>query len=392
MSDKLSYLIQEPKRYLFDGTKMLWHQDRLEAFLRGERIMPIHIDMGIHKACNVKCVYCYGVKQGKTAEYIPEDRLLLLADDAKLCGIRSIAIIGDGEPTMNKGLYPFVTRLRKNGIDCAVATNGLLLNHNQISTLTADCTWLRFNISGVDKYDWVMGAPRDSFKKFSSVIEQAVINGKEMGCTIGLQMVLIPDCFSEVLPLAKKAIEWGVDYLVIKQFSDGGEGMPIHIDVNRYKEVRDVLETAEGMSTKDTQIIVKWSAIKDTTDITGNKHWDFDRCIDLPFIFQISGNGNCYPCGYHFGNDKFCYGSVISGNLSDMLTSTRYWEIVEEVANTPLNELCTGQCRHMENLKFLDRLNKVYKGDLEKSLIELCGSKEQYLSLIKNPPKHLNFI
>jgi MoaA/NifB/PqqE/SkfB family radical SAM enzyme len=392
MSDKLPYLIQEPKKYIFDGCKMLWHQDRLEAFLRGERIMPIHIDMGIHKACNIKCVYCYGVKQGKTAEYIPEDRLLLVAEDAGNYGIKSIAIIGDGEPTMNKGLYPFVQALYDNGVDCSVATNGLLLDWKKIQLLTKCCTWLRFNISGVDKYDWVMGASQGSLVKFEEVIKDAVSLGKCNGCTIGLQMVLIPDCFSEAIPLAKKAIEWGVDYLVIKQFSDGGSGMPIHIDMDKYKEVFNELVQAEAMSTKDTQIIVKWSAIKDTTTITGNKHWDFDRCIDLPFIFQISGNGNCYPCGYHFGNDKFCYGNINNERLYDVLTSTRYWKIIEEVARTPLDELCTGQCRHCESLKFLDRLNKIYRGNLESALVEMCGGVKQYNKLMSNPPEHINFL
>ena len=90
------YLRRPPQEYMFDACKLFWHQDRLERFLNGERIMPIHIDMGIHKSCNIKCVYCYGVKQGKSGEHIPTDRLLMLADDAKKVGLRSVAIIGEG--------------------------------------------------------------------------------------------------------------------------------------------------------------------------------------------------------------------------------------------------------------------------------------------------------
>lgn len=387
-----SYLKKPPQTYLMDGCKLLWHQDKLEDYLRGYRITPITIDMGIHKACNIKCVYCYGVKQGKSAEYIPTERLLMLADDAKEAGIRSIAIIGDGEPTMNKGLYPFVQRLADNGIDNAVATNGLLLNDNQISILCDNCTWIRFNISGVSNYDWVMGAPKGSFKKFEKIVHKAVVSSLKTGCTIGLQMVLIPECFDEVIPLAKKAIEWGVDYLVIKQFSDGGEGMPIHIDVARYKEVTNALQQAEGMSTEKTKIIAKWAAIDDTVSITGSKHWSFSKCNDLPFLFQISGNGGCYPCGYHFGNPEYCYGNVNSQRLADILKSERYWGIIEKVANTPLEKLCTGQCRHCEPLKFLDKLNKIYDGDLHKALVEMCGSEEQYLKLMDNPPAHVLFL
>ena len=387
-----SYLRKPPQRWLMDGSKYLWHQDKLEDYLQGHRVKPITIDAGIHKSCNIKCRYCYGVKQGKSAEYIPTDRLLMLADDAKKCGIRGIAIIGDGEPTMNKGLYPFVEALNKNEVDCAVATNGLLLDYGKIATLTYNCEWLRFNISGIDKYDWIMGAPKNSLRKFEHVIQEAVRLGGYNNCTIGLQAVLIPECFSEIVPLAKAAIAWGVDYLVIKQFSDAGQGMPMHFDMKEYEKAKDLLHQAEGMSNDKTQIIVKWEAMQATKDITMDKHWGFDRCNDLPFLFQISGNGECYPCGYHFGNPKYCYGSVCNQRLSDILESDRYWEVIELCYKTQLIELCGGQCRHCSSLTFLYELNKVYRGNLQKALIEMCGSKEQYVKLMDNPPEHINFL
>ena len=106
-----------------DGCKMLWNQDRLQDFLDGKRIMPVTIDMGIHKGCNIKCEYCYGIKQIKGTKFIFPDRLLMVAEDAKAAGIKSIAIVGDGEPSCNKGLYSFVQALRVNGVDSAVATN-----------------------------------------------------------------------------------------------------------------------------------------------------------------------------------------------------------------------------------------------------------------------------
>jgi MoaA/NifB/PqqE/SkfB family radical SAM enzyme len=386
-----SYLRQQPQKYLMDGCKIFWHQDKLEDFLRGYRISPVTIDMGIAKSCNIHCVYCYGIKQGKSSEYIPLDRLLMLADDARDCGVRSIAIIGDGEPTMNKGLYPFVEALKKNGVQSAVATNGLLLNEYQIECLVSTCTWVRFNISGVSNYDWVMGAPKGSLAKFEDIVLTAVQYASLYGCTIGLQMVLIPECFEEIIPLAKKAVEWGVDYLVIKQFSDGGEGMPMHLHTD-YDKAREALHTAEGMSNEKTKIIPKWNALSDTVAITRDKHWGFDRCIDLPFLFQISGNGECYPCGYLFGNPEYCYGNVREQRLADILKSERYWEIVDKVGNTPLEQLCKGQCRHCEGLKFMDKLNKIYTGDLHKALVEMCGSEEQYEKLMRNPPEHREFI
>jgi MoaA/NifB/PqqE/SkfB family radical SAM enzyme len=378
------------KWYAMDSQKHLWHQDRLQDFLDGKRIMPITLDIGIHKACNIKCVYCYGVKQVKSAEYIKSDRLLMLAEDAAKAGIKSVAIIGDGEPTMNRGLYDFVTELNIQGVDCAVATNGLLLNNIKTLVLTTSCKWLRFNISGVEKYDRIMGAPKGSLEKFESVVRFAVEH--KHNCTIGLQTVLIPDGFTEIIPLAKKAIEWGVDYLVIKQFSDGGEGMPIHFDMDSYDRAVGNLKIAELMSNKKTKIIVKWSAMQDSRNITKEKKWDFDRCIDLPFIFQISGDGGCYPCGFMFGNKEYCYGNVNKERLIDILNSDRYWSIVKKAAETPLEKLCAGQCRHCESLKFMDKLKKAYSGNLKEALVKIVGGIDKYNEMINNPPEHINFL
>lgn len=377
------------KWYNMDSHKILWHQDKLQDFLDGKRISPVTIDMGIHKSCNIKCVYCYGVKQHKSPKFIPTDALLRLAEDSAATGVRSIAIVGDGEPTMNQGLYPFVHRLKKLGVDSAVATNGLLLNPMETEILTRCCTWLRFNISGVDKYDSIMGSPSGSFAKIEKIIKYAVAN--KNNCTIGLQAVLIPDGFSEILPLARKAVEWGVDYLVIKQFSDGGEGMPLHFDMDEYEKAEMDLAVAEVLSTNDTKIIVKWKAMEDSKNITKHKKWEFDRCNDLPFLFQISGDGGCYPCGFLFGSKEYCYGNVCEQRLSDILTSEKYWGIIKKIEDTPLEKLCTGQCRHSAGAQFIHQLGKIYKGNLQQSLEEIYG-KEKYQKLMDNPPEHLRFI
>ena len=393
---RLSYLTGEPKKYLFDGCKLIHHQDRLQDFIDGKRIMPVHIDMGIHKNCNMRCIYCYGIKQKMSKEYIPEDRLLMLADDAKEAGIKSLAIIGDGEPTLNEGLYPFVNKLYELGVDCSVATNGILLTYDKLKVLAKSCKWLRFNISGVNEgYNKIhRGTTIQDYYNLESLVKSAVTMPNRTA-TIGLQMVLIPECFDQVIPLAKKAVEWGVDYLVIKQFSDPEEAIPVTFDIKKeYAKVESDLKYAASLSNDKTAIIVKWNAMKDSASITGKKEWSFDNCIDLPFIFQISGDGGCYPCGYLFGERDYCYGNVCDTRLSDILNSDRYWDIINKVGRTPLEELCKGQCRHCETLKFMDVLTKTYeeKGDLKESLIHMCGGVEQYEKIMLNPPEHVNFV
>jgi MoaA/NifB/PqqE/SkfB family radical SAM enzyme len=388
----MDYLKQGPQKYLFDGCKMAWYPERLQAFMDGERIMPVTIDMGIHKGCNMRCLFCYGTYQKPSNAYIPTHRLLMLAEDAGAAGVKGIAIIGDGEPTLNKGLYEFVDALTANKVESAVATNGLLLDEDKAEALTRNCTWLRFNISAVgEKYPVIhKGTTIHDAIKIERIIDHAV--RKKGKCTIGLQMVLIPECFDQAVPLAQLGVDLGVDYVQIKQFSDAGTGMPMHFDMEKYDEITGILREAEGLSNDRTMVLVKWRALEDSKNITMKREWGFERCIDLPFIFQISGNGKCYPCGYMFNKDEYCYGDVTKERLSSILKSDRYWAVVGKVAGTPLQDLCTGQCRHCCTNKFMYNFTKAYKGDTYDAISELCGSEEHYQKLLDEPPMHLSFI
>jgi len=388
----MKYLREKPKRFLFDGCKMFWYEDKLQDFLRGKRLMPATIDIGIHKGCNMRCTFCYGTYQKPSKDYIPTEKLLEVADDAGWLGIKGIAVIGDGEPTLNPGLYPFVERLTARGVESAVATNGLLLDDEKTEILTKNCTWLRFNICGVGAgYRRIhKGVPEGSFERIKGIITHAVKNkGK---CTIGLQMVLIPEAFDQVVPLAKLGVELGVDYVQIKQFSDAGTVMPMHFEMNRYDENTENLKEAEALGNDKTEIVIKWHALEESKNITMEKTWSFDRCIDLPFLFQISGNGKCYPCGYMFNKDAYCYGDLNKSSLFEILNSDQYWRVVDNVAQTPLNKLCDGQCRHSCSNEFMDKFLKEYKGSVKDALKKLAGSKDQYKRLKKNPPEHLSFI
>lgn len=387
----LSYL-NRIEKYMLDGNKLFWYPERLQNWLDGKRIMPITIDIGIHKGCNIACIFCYGFFQKKSKEFIPIHTLLQLAKDAKKCDIKGIAIVGDGEPTLNMGLYPFVQALTDNNVASAVATNGLLLHSRKIDILIKNCSWIRFNVSAVyERYsDIHKGADIKDFYRLERLIRYAVEHKKK--CTIGIQMVLIPQCFDQIIPFAKWAIELGVNYAQIKQFSDPGADIPIEVDLAKYKDAEKLLKEAEGLSNNTTQIKIKWKALKDSRNISMNKKWDFDRCLDLPFLFQISGNGKCYPCGYLFNSEKYCYGDLRENSLYKILNSDRYWAVIKEIANTPMEKLCTGQCRHCSSLQFIDRLVKIYRGNLKQSLIELCGSKEQYDKLMDNKVAHLEFV
>ncbi len=330
-------------RLALDGHKLLWHLDRLAAWRRGERIAPIHIDMGLSKGCNLRCRYCYGKVQKLDNSTIPREALLRFMADAAAVGVRSVAMIGDGEPLVNPAVYDAAAAGSAAGLALAMGTNGVLLDRARLPELLRTLSYLRFNISAADETAY-RSIHQGRNGDFARVVEnvRATVAAKRaarLPVTIGLQMVLIPECDDQVLPLARLGAELGVDYFVVKHCSDS-EDHELGIPLKEYPSYEPVLREAEALSTPAYQVIVKWKKIM----ALGQKA--YDRCLGIPFLLQISGNGDVKPCGFLFPKDGYLMGNIIRQSFADILHSEQYWQVVRELATTfDVHTRCGTACR-----------------------------------------------
>lgn len=336
-----------------DGSKTLWHMDRvMKHYDHGERIAPVHIDMGIAKFCNVKCVFCYGQYQQMSKDYIQEDALIQTMRDAGDIGVKSIAVVGDGEPTCNPHFYRGLYAGRQAGVSMATSTNGVLVNSDaKREAILDNCDWMRFCISAGtrDGYKSIHGV--DKFDTAVKNIEEMVKYRDNHGfpCEVGMQAVFVPTLMArEMVDESKLAKKLGVDYFVIKQCSlpdDGATGM-MQFDVNDYDkpEIQDALQECEELSDSRTEIIPKWNIMAQK----GEK--PYEGCLSIPLISEMSGNGDWYPCGYMFGaNSKFKkdfrFGNVHDQSLKEIFESDRYWDIIERMKDFNVQTNCKGCCR-----------------------------------------------
>jgi len=362
------------KKRRMDGTKLLWHMDRVnERFKENKRIAPIHIDMGIAKFCNIGCVFCYGKYQNLSPVYIQREPLLQTMRDAVEIGVKSIAIVGDGEPTCNKHFYDALKVGKEAGLDLSTSTNGALLNTDEkILTVLKSCTWMRFCISAGTREGYKKIHQADKFDVVVKNIKRTVELKKKhnLDCEVGMQAVFVPTIMiDEMVEESKLAVELGVDYFVIKQCSlpdDGGSGMA-NFDVNYYDnpEVDKALKICEDLSNDNTTIIPKWNLIKQK----GAKPYEY--CPSISLISEISGNGDWYPCGYMFGEKKefeqYKFGNLHDQSLKQIWESDRYWEIVEHMEKEfDIHTKCKGCCRQ-----------------------DVCN---EFVYDYLNPPKGINFI
>ena len=352
---------------MMDGTKLMWHMKRvIQHYDAGVRIAPIHIDMGLSKFCNINCVFCFGIFQNPSKEYIKRDALLNMLKEAGEVGVKSIAFIGDGEPTCNPYWQEALYAGKRAGINMAISTSGVLLNtEERRKAILENCEWMRFCLAAGTKEGYLKIHRVNKFEVVRRNIE-SLVKERDNGykTDIGLQSVYVPGLMDQdMIDESKLAVELGVDYFVIKQCSlpEGNKKVgDINFDVNQYdsQETIGVLKECENYSTEKTKIIPKWKTI----ERKGKR--EYPHCPAVPLISEMSGNGDWYPCGYFFGNkkeyDHLKFGNIHEKSFKEILYSERYWQIVDFMRKKFDSENdCKGSCRLDPCNKYIDTyLNK----------------------------------
>jgi len=385
---------QDQDQFLMNETKLPWHKDRLLAWTKDKNnasLVPLHIDMGIATGCNLACHFCYGVVQARTGfqgtqgamEFMPLDTIINTFRDAKEIGVKSIALIGEGENTLNPNLYPALNYAKSIDLDVSLATHGASIRNTHYQTLLDSLSWLRINISAATPESYKNVHQRPWFDK---VINNTVgllnyrdkndirLNNGEK-CTIGYQMVLTHRNFADIISLSALAVELGLDYLVIKACSDTPEGS-LDAPSHEYLELKEEFSIAESLSTERTKIIVRWEKLGNL----GNK--SYKTCYGTRFIIAISGNGNVFPCGHWFNieKDRFLMGNVNMTSFKDLVKSQTYINSQQEILRLDLRS-CESNCRQHQVNSFLDQINQI---DNPMEFVDKL--------LESSPPKHLNFI
>jgi MoaA/NifB/PqqE/SkfB family radical SAM enzyme len=300
-------------------------------------------------------------------------------EDCAEIGVKGISLVSDGESTISPVFVDTVVRGSERGISMATGTNGFVLTRRRLEEVLPHLTYLRINISAGERarYAEIMGVKERWFDRVCQNIRDMVeIKRRDnLGVTIGLQMVLMPEYADQILPLARLGKELRPDYLVIKHCSDDEDGT-LGVDYQGYDQLHDTLREAEALSDEEYQVVVKWSKIE------ANGARSYQRCYGAPFMIQLSGSGLVAPCGMLFNEryKKFHIGNICETRFRDIWVSDRYWEVMNYLASPTFNaqKMCGFLClQHKVN----ETLDEYQKG-------RLLFSDMQGSAL----PSHINFI
>ena len=344
----------------------MYHVSRVNDWLEGENIYPIYAEISPSGACNHRCTYCAVDFMEYQPRFLDKEILKERLSEMASLGLKSIMYAGEGEPLLHKDIGEIINYTRGVGIDVAITTNGVFLKKDIIGGTLENITWLKVSINGATKetYAETHRTNPDNFDRVIENMSYAVELRQNKGykCALGMQIILLPENCHEAVLLAQLARDIGMDYLVIKPYSQHPLSM-----TTKYKDIKysDYLHLADKLNNFNSS---KFSVI---FRINTMKKWDegqrnYKHCLALPFWSYIDAGGSVWGCSAYLGEERFHYGNLYQSSFKDI------WEGEARVKSIRWaeNELDIHQCR--VNCR-MDEINR-------------------YLWDLKHPPEHVNFI
>jgi len=347
-----------------DSHKLIYHVDRVSDWLKGKDIYPLFLDVSPTSACNHRCVFC-GLDFAHKPVFLSKAVMAGMIKDAGRHGVKSIMYAGEGEPLLHKDLADIIGMTKKNNIDAALNTNGVLMNRAFLEKSLPNLVWIRVSIdAGTPKTYARMhgGRPGDLERVLENLKAAVKLKKKERySVTIGTQFLLLKENAREAVMLAAILKKIGVDYLIIKPYSKhplSANDAGTELDYTKMLSLGEELEKYSGGGFK---VIFR----KETME-KRFKPKTYDRCLGAPFWAYISATGDMYPCHTFLGVKEYSFGDLNKSSFSSIWKGKKRKKVMRYF-NTKMD---AGKCRELCRLDSINR----------------------YLWQLKHPHPHVNFI
>jgi len=353
-------------KYRIDSHKLIHHVPRVHDWLEGENIYPIYMEVSPVGACNHRCTFCgldfmeYQNRRLETAMF--KERLIELG---KL-GLKSIMYAGEGEPFLHQDMVALTRHTKKAGIDVAFTTNGSLLKNDIVDQILGLTSWIKVSFSAgtPETYAKIHNTKARDFDRVIENLSYAIKIRRENNydCTIGMQLLLLPENQHEVVTLAKLARDIGLDYLVVKPYSQHPQSKTTKYNDIKYSDYEHLSEELKQLNTHDFQVIFRLQTMKKWDE--GQK--PYTRCLALPFWSYIDAGGGVWGCSVYLNDDRFLYGNINEQTFQKIWEGEQRKKSLRWVEEELDVSVCRVNCR-------MDDINR-------------------YLWDLKHPIPHVNFI
>ena len=319
----------------------MYHPERVAQWLeadtweKAKKVYPIYWEVTTSAACNHRCTFCSVDAIGYPPDLLEANMLIERMKEAKALGVKSVMFAGTGEPLVHKRISDITLGAVNAGLDVAFTTNGtLLLKNNGLPKLgLLSATWIKVSLNAGSQETYVKVHKTDAkdwdkvWAGLATLVAMRNTTGSKT--TIGVQCVVLPENVYEMRELAELCVDAGVDYLVLKPYSQGTFSITKQYEGTDYAAMRTYLEGVKDYNTPKFKVIYRSNAMQQ--EIT--KSHNFDKCNATPnFWTYCTGDGRMFTCSAHLLDDRFCIGNINTQTFQEIWEGEgrrRNWEMMQ---------------------------------------------------------------
>ena len=300
----------------FNKLKIISHADKITQLLNGKIPAPVRVVLEPTNLCNHNCVFCfYSHFRSDNKVYISREKLFELAEDFKKLGVKSVSLVGGGEPMLHPAIYDLIRWFHANNILISITTNGSSFKDSEIDTIVRASTYIRvsLNAASVQTHNLVNAPKSDQFDRIINNIEKLRMHRDKIGANmlIGIKNAILDKNIHEIEEMVALGERLKVDYIMFAAVV--GESPSSREIIDAAKEKIEELN-------KNTRVLLFHSFYK--------KPQKTPKCISNPLIGTVSANGDMYLCGFMDHSDgRFRIGNINENRFADLWGSEKHYQV-----------------------------------------------------------------
>lgn len=276
-------------------------KQELDTAINNDKILTLSLKLPVR--CNLKCKYCYA--SSKIGDLRVEEIIHIIVSAVSL-GIKSVSILGEGEPLMykdgNKDIFYLIDEINRLKIPAIIFTNNTLIDKNIAEKLFKKNTVIIAKLNSLDiaKQKQISG-DRLAAKIFKGL--EALKNigfNRVFPSRLAIHSVIVKENFNELCDMWQMCRQENI----IPYFQVFVP--PIHNDKNR-----EYISRLYVSVKKIRKLFCRLRALD--KDIYGFK-WDSDYTYPIPALGCCAIKSGCAIDG--FGNVKLC--AYLDENLGNI--------------------------------------------------------------------------
>ena len=350
-------------KYGIDSHKLVFHPRRVTQLLdvkgdweRGRSVYPIYIEIAPVGACNHRCTFCavdyIGYKTNMLDVELLSERLLEMGR----LGVKSVMYAGEGEPLLHKRIHDIAKATKAAGIDVSFTTNATVMTDAFIDEALPVTSWIKVSINAgtSDTYSKVHRTKEKDFDKVLANLARAADAKRRHGleCVIGAQTLLLPENADEMVTLGKLCREIGLDYLVVKPYSQHLFSETHLYESIDYKPYLDMERNLAALNTSSFNVVFRAHTMKKYVE-----EERYQKCYATPFLWAyIMADGAVYGCSAYLLDKRFEYGNINQASFKEIWEGGQRKVNFEFIRDQLDIKECRKNCRMDEVNWYLHKL------------------------------------